>query len=106
MVIIFSGCNFESLFLEYHKASAGIEDGTIKDNQMKSSNHPNDPHPAHEARLNHRGAWCGNTLRRHLYLQIDFLSNFEGGCLSSDLTSESPDMMSLHFIRLMTSYPV
>ena len=47
---------------EYHNAAAGVEDGSIKDSQMKSSNHPNDPHPAHVARLNYRGAWCGNTL--------------------------------------------
>ena len=75
---IFNGSNNKSLILDFHKASAGIEDGSVKDSQMKSSNHPNDPNPAHEARLNHAGGWCGNTLRRHLYLQIDFLSNFEG----------------------------
>ena len=66
------------LLLEPHNAGAGIEDGSIKDTQMKSSNHPNDPYPAREARLNQNGAWCGNLLRKHLFLQIDFLSNFEG----------------------------
>jgi hypothetical protein len=82
--------------LEYHKASAGVEDGSIKDNQMKSSNHPDDPHPAHEARLNHGGAWCGNTLRPHLYLQIDFLSNFEGNLNNSTVL---PVVIAIDVIR-------
>lgn len=95
---IFNVCNHKSFILEYHKASAGIEDGTVKDSQMKSSNHPNDPYPAHEARLNHAGGWCGNTLRRHLYLQIDFLSNFEG--ISLLRCACCLGMMSFDFIFL------
>ena len=63
------------------KATAGLEFGTIKDDQMKSSNHPNDPYPAYDARLNGPRAWCGNPLRKKLYLQIDFLWNFEGTCV-------------------------
>ncbi|CAB4019932.1 Hypothetical predicted protein [Paramuricea clavata] len=61
----------------YSEATADVESGSIKDDQMKSSNHPNDPYPAHEGRLNGPSAWCGNPLRNKLYLQIDFLWNFE-----------------------------
>ena len=48
------------------------------DDQLKSSNHPDDLHPAYEGRLNFPGAWCGNTMQKQLFLQVDFLLNFQG----------------------------
>ncbi|XP_028409028.1 uncharacterized protein LOC114531613 isoform X2 [Dendronephthya gigantea] len=68
---------------EYSEAGAGIETGSIKDHQMKSSNHPNDPFAAHEGRLNAPRAWCGNPSRKKLYLQIDFIWNFEVHAVST-----------------------
>ena len=65
-------------FTVYERTSAGVEEGIIIDDQLKSSNHPDDPHPAHEGRLNFPGAWCGNTMREQLFLQVDFLVNFQG----------------------------
>ncbi|XP_028392900.1 uncharacterized protein LOC114517402 [Dendronephthya gigantea] len=61
----------------YERTNVGIEKGIIRDDQLKSSNHPEDPNPAYEGRLNFPGAWCGNTLRKHLYLQVDFLANIQ-----------------------------
>ena len=70
---------FIDCFLEYNKTVAGIEDSIIvKDHQFSSSNHPDDAYLAHEGRLNSPGAWCGNTARQRLFLQIDFSSNFKG----------------------------
>ena len=48
------------------------------DDQLNSSNHPDDPHPAYEGRLNFPGAWCGNTMQKQLFLQVDFFMNFQG----------------------------
>ena len=67
-----------SFLLVNSEGTAGVESGSIKDDQMKSSNHPNDRHPANEGRLNGPGAWCGNPSQNKLYLQIDFEWNFEG----------------------------
>ena len=71
-------------FLAYERTSVGIEEGIIMDDQLKSSNHPDDPHPAREGRLNFPGAWCGNTMRQQLYLQVDFLANFQGWWVCTD----------------------
>lgn len=66
------------VFSAYERTNVGIEKGIIRDDQLKSSNHPDDPNPAHEGRLNFPGAWCGNTLHKQLYLQVDFLVNIQG----------------------------
>lgn len=78
-IILITSCTSPFLLVNA-EATAGVEFGSIKDDQMKSSNHPhhNDPYPAHYGRLNGPRAWCGSLSRRKLYLQIDFLWNFEG----------------------------
>lgn len=80
ITLSYSARHASSFLLVNSEGTAGVESGSIKDDQMKSSNHPNDPHPANEGRLNGPGAWCGSPSQNKLYLQIDFEWNFEGTC--------------------------
>eukprot|EP00794_Sanderia_malayensis_P006700 gene6700-7462_t len=51
----------------------GLEDRSILDHQMSGTQFS--PHQAYKGRLNFWGGWCTNTLNKHQYLQVDFLSN-------------------------------